>query len=311
MQNNKGGVIFILLDGCRLDAAAENMGYVEHLIEQGKGAKLLVYSQLPSSSRPLYETLFTGLPAWKHGIVNNRTARVSRCENVFSLCRKNGLSTAAAAYHWISELYVKAPFGPEDRIQLEDSCGVEAGAVRHGGAHECGCGVEVDAVKDGGALKGGKAIQKGIYYFEDSYPDSLVFLDGQHLLKGRPDFLLLHTMNIDDAGHRFGGESLEYHQAVMKADILISQFMSGWLSAGYQVVITADHGMTGLGLHNGNTGKQREVPLYLISPKVKPGDFSGQRVDQLFVAPLLCRLLSIEPGSDMIPLERMEVKLFE
>jgi predicted AlkP superfamily pyrophosphatase or phosphodiesterase len=267
-----GKTIFILLDGCGFRAAEENLGYAEHLIEQKFGGKYRIRGELPSLSRPMYETLLTGLPVFRHGISNNLAVRRSNCESVFGLCRKNGLKTAAAAYHWISELYVRAPFSPlSDRIQLE---------------------TESD-------------IQNGIYYFEDCYPDSHVFADAE-FLRGRydPDFLMIHSMNIDDAGHRFTSESREYETSVAKADTVLSSCLPGWLELGYRIVVTADHGMNGSGLHGGNTELQRTVPLYLFAKGTASGDFSEERsVSERCVAPLLCRLLEIAPSSGMMPPE--------
>ena len=61
--------------------------------------------ELPSMSRPMYETSLTGLPSSVHGITHNQVVRPSAFPNVFSLCRQQGLVTAAAAYQWMSELY--------------------------------------------------------------------------------------------------------------------------------------------------------------------------------------------------------------
>lgn len=110
--------IFVLLDGCTYDSAQENLGFLEHLIESGVGSKFKVRGELPSLSRPMYETLLTGLPVCSHLVTNNLVQRLSLKENIFTLCRKNNLNTAAAAYHWVSELYNKTPFNPAtDRIQ--------------------------------------------------------------------------------------------------------------------------------------------------------------------------------------------------
>lgn len=270
--------IFVLLDGCGFGVGERNLGYAEHLVEQGLGAKYRVQGELPSLSRPIYETLLTGLPVCRHGISSNLVVRRSNCTSVFDLCRKNGLKTAAAAYHWISELYVKAPFNyARDRIQLHSS----------------------------------SIIQDGIYYFEDSYPDSHVFADAEFLReRSNPDFLLIHSMNIDDSGHRFTSDSPEYETAAAKANIVLSSCLPQWLEQGCSVLITADHGMNEAGLHGGNTPLQREAPLYLFSAGVLPGDFSGKLISQLSIAPLLCRMLEIEKFDEMKSLEEIEVKFF-
>lgn len=272
--------IFILLDGCGFTAASENLGFPEHLVEQRLGAKYLVRSELPSLSRPMYETLLTGLPVFRHGITNNMVVRRSESTSVFDLCRLNGLKTAAAAYYWISELYMSAPFSRlGDRIQL-DASGL---------------------------------IQNGIYYFEDDYPDSHVFADAE-FLRGRsdPDFLMVHSMNIDDRGHRFTAMSKEYRFAVSAAGVMLSFCLPAWMRMGYNIVVTADHGMDGYGIHGGTTEIERNVPLYLFAAGARAGDFShGTPVSQLAVAPLLCRLLGVEKSKDMTDLSEFGVNFFE
>lgn len=271
--------IFVLLDGCGFGVGERNLGYAEHLVEQGLGAKYRVQGELPSLSRPIYETLLTGLPVCRHGISNNLVVKRSECVSIFDLCRKNGLKTAAAAYHWISELYVKSPFNySTDRMQLN-----------------------TDSI-----------IQDGIYYFEDSYPDSHVFADAEFLReRSNPDFLLIHSMNIDDAGHRFTSDSREYETAAAKANMVLSSCLPQWLEQKCSVLITADHGMNEAGLHGGNTPLQREAPLYLLGEGILPGDFSDGLISQLCIAPLLCRMLGIEKSEEMQSLEDIGVNFFE
>ncbi|PKM49906.1 MAG: nucleotide pyrophosphatase [Firmicutes bacterium HGW-Firmicutes-7] len=271
--------IFILLDGCGFDVATENLGFLEHLVQEGQGGKYKILGELPSSSRPIYETLLTGLSVFSHGIVNNSTVRRSKEISVFDLCVDSGLKTAASAYYWISELYVRAPFDPDnDRIRLQSE----------------------------------SAINYGIYYYEDIYPDSHVFNDAEFLRKNcSPDFLFIHSMNLDDSGHHSGCHSKEHHMTALKVNELMATFMPKWLNAGYQVIVTADHGMSEMGLHGGNTEVQRIVPLYLFSERVRKGSFCESTISQLLIAPLLCDLLGIEKSPKMKNLEDLGVDLFE
>lgn len=271
--------VFIILDGCGYDVATENLGYLEHLAATGIGSKFKVEGELPSLSRPMYETLITGLPVYQHGITNNLVVRTSNQTSIFDLCIENKLTTAASAYYWMSELYVSAPYCHfKDRVQL----------------------------------KGDAKIQHGIYYFEDQYPDSHVIADAEYLRQQyAPDFILVHPMNIDDAGHKFGSNSDEYHNAVANANLFMSTVIPIWLEAGYQIVITADHGMNEHHLHGGNSYVQRMVPLYIISDKVIRGEHTEKTINQLFVAPIICRLLELEPASGMKSLSEMEVDIFE
>jgi len=273
--------IFVLIDGLGYTQATENLGFPEHLIEQGMGIKAKVMSELPSSSRPLYETLLTGLPVVKHGIASNLVVQRSTSKSIFDLCRENNLKTSASAYYWISELYTCAPFDPvQHRIQLN---------------------------QDG-------IIQNGIYYFEDFYPDSHVFAEAEYLRRSfDPDFLFVHSMNVDDAGHKEGSNSALYYKTVAKLNIVLSSVLPLWLREGYQVVITADHGMSDYGLHGGNSPGQRMVPLYIFSNQTihKKGLFDENALPQLMIAPALCALLGIDQSEGMKSLSALGVDLFE
>lgn len=267
--------IFVLLDACQYEAGTRNLGYLEHLVDYKRGAKYKVRGELPSLSRPIYATLLTGLPVCGHGITSNGTAGALRGDNLFSMCKAAGGTTAAAAYYWMSELYNGAAFKKdEDRIRIR---------------------------------KGGM-IDAGIYYWADDYPDSHLFADGEYLRKEfGPDLILYHSMGIDFWGHRKGAGSPEYESAIAEADSILSPLMEIWQKEGYQIVITADHGMNGLGNHGGTDAPQRDVPLYIFSDAVRCGRFEEEYISQLNVAPLLCRLLGILPSETMADLSEIQM----
>ena len=260
-------VIFIVLDGLRFDTAIAQMGYVCRLVEQDKAALYKVKSELPSLSRPLYEVLLTGTPSWINGIGSNQAVRLSTQKSVFHLAREHGLTTAAAAYYWVSELYNRAPFHfIEDREQHR-----------------------LDL-----------PIQHGKFYFEDHYPDSHLFLDAESLRRMYdPDFLYIHSMNIDDAGHKFSSESREYRDAALRADSILAQLLPIWMKEGYEIVITSDHGMNEFANHGGTGEAERDVPLFVISSRCRPGTYIEEYVPQLAVAPLVCDLLDIPCSAEM------------
>jgi predicted AlkP superfamily pyrophosphatase or phosphodiesterase len=263
-------LIFILIDGLRKDTAFAHMGFMEHLLEAGMAARYTVQSELPSLSRPLYEVLMTGTKVIENRIVSNEVRMLSTQQNIFKLARSNRLTTAAAAYCWFSELYNITPFNPVSyRFQNNEEL----------------------------------SIQHGIFYFDDptgSYPDSHLVADAEYLRElFRPDFLLVHPMNVDDAGHKFGGESREYNKAAATIDYVLSNVVPYWLDDGYSILLTADHGMNEY-LHGGNSESERMVPMYVISPKVQPGDYSAKPLPQLMIAPFACNLLGIQKGEKMI-----------
>ncbi|QFT91147.1 2,3-bisphosphoglycerate-independent phosphoglycerate mutase [Bacillus sp. THAF10] len=262
-------LIVVVVDGMRHDLAIENLGFMEHLAASKKATRCQVVSELPSISRPLYEVLLTGTPSSVNGITHNNMVRLSEQESLFHLTKKHGLTNATASYFWVSELYNRAPFHfIEDRDQLHTE----------------------------------KPIQNGRFYWEDHYPDSHLFLDGEFLRRQvNPDFLYIHSMNVDDEGHKFGSNSKEYRARILNVDNLLSELIPIWLKEGYQVVVTADHGMSEWGLHGGTTDGERMVPFYVISDKVKKG-VQDITFGQLAFAPLMCHLMNIDPSANMQPL---------
>ncbi|WP_036667492.1 alkaline phosphatase family protein [Paenibacillus darwinianus] len=260
--------VVIVLDGLRYDVMLSSMGYLNHLIEKNQAALYKVKSELPSLSRPLYEVLLTGTPSCMNGITANSVVRLSRFQSVFHLARNNGLKTAAAAYYWVSELYQRAPFDYfSDRIQHDET----------------------------------KPIQHGMFYYDDSYPDSHLLADAEYLRRSfDPDFLYIHPMNIDDAGHKYTCDSPEYRGMALKMDSLLALLLPEWIEAGYHILITADHGMNADGHHGGTGEAERDVGFIAIGDHFQPGIYTDEYLPQLAVAPLICGLLNIPMSADMV-----------
>lgn len=251
--------IFIILDGLRYDAARSCLGYMEALVAGGEAQIYEVVSQIPSLSRPLYGTLMTGKPPVEHGIVSNAQARKLEIPSVFSLARAAGLVTAAAAYYWFSELYNQAPWQIEHRLTERQDAN----------------------------------IQHGMFYWSDDYPGDHTFADAHVLIeRAKPHFVVVHPMNIDDAGHKHGGDSIGYRQAVRASSAQLSIFLPLWRARGYTVIVTSDHGMNADGNHGGPGVSETHVPLYTVGPDVFTLD-PGVNVSQLALAGTLCELLAI------------------
>lgn len=261
-------LILIVLDGLNAETAFRHWGFMEHLTEEKKAASFMVRSQLPAMSRPLYEVIQTGTTVWEHGIYHNGIDRKTKEVPIFELVKKNGGKTAAAAYHWVYDLYI----GKEKRPELKRF-----------------------------ALEEDGWIDQGLFYWSDYYPDEHLFADGDFLIrKYNPDYILIHPMMIDTLGHDHGSESREYMNQTVKADVLLSHYIVQWMDLGYQIIVTADHGMNAGGQHSGPEDSERKVPLYILSEKIETGDFRDKCIDQLEMAPLCCKLLGIEKSEKMI-----------
>lgn len=262
----KSRVILVILDGLRFDVAQTSMGYLSHLVEYQQASLYKVQAELPTLSRPLYEVLLTGTPVSLNGITANDVVRLSTQTSLFHLATQQGLTTAAAAYSWFSELYNRSPFlSSRDRQQHNSTF----------------------------------PIQHGIFYWQDSYPDSHLLADAEVLRRDwDPDFLLVHPMGIDDAGHRYGSDSQDYRGQAIAMDSLLSHYIPSWREAGYQIVITADHGMNSDGQHGGTLPDVRDVPLVGIGREFTPGIYL-ETVSQLAIAPLICQMLGLSPPPAM------------
>lgn len=199
-------VIVVLVDGLSAEVA-HCMGYLAGMVEAGQGLQATLSCALPSLSRPLYECILTGTTPVESGITHNGVSRLSRQESIFHLARAGGKRTAAAAYHWISELYNQSPWqAARDRFTHDERL----------------------------------PIQHGCFYWDDGYPDSHLLMDGEWLRSQYdPDFLLIHPMGVDDAGHRFGLDSRQYRNQARRMDSLLADLLPQWLAEGYQVVITS------------------------------------------------------------------------
>lgn len=252
-------VILVILDGLAYETAEQCMGFMQGLCEQGSATLYKVQCELPSMSRPLYEAILTGVAPAQSGIVHNHIIRNSNQTSIFSIARRAGLSTAAAAYNWMSELYNRAPW---------------------------------DAVRDRFTNDPEQLIQHGIFYSQDTYPDSHLYLDAEWLrVNHDPDFLLVHPMNIDDAGHRAGFDSAHYRNTTRMSDTHLSEHLAQWMAQGYQILVTADHGMNNDKSHGGTLSEERDVPLYVLGEcfshdaECQPG--------QLDICGAVCELLGI------------------
>lgn len=260
-------VILVLSDGLRYDTAVAGMGYLGHLVDQKLASLYKVTGELPSMSRPMYETIHTGLTVSKHGIVSNLVVRRSTKPNIFQSARQSGKITAAAAYYWFSELYNRAPY---DRIE--------------------------DREVDDQAL----LIQHGRFYTENDHPDIELFATAGMLVRRfNPDYLLVHPMGMDYAGETHGADSQEYRKHAIRQDMWLASYLAEWMEQNYCILVTGDHGINADGLHGGTTPDVREVPLYLIRPEVPGKGDTNETLSHLQIAPTICKLLAIPAPQTM------------
>nr|WP_276598029.1 alkaline phosphatase family protein [Roseateles koreensis] len=248
-----------MADGLRADTARDYMGYLQALREAGRAQWSSLRCELPSLSRPLYATVLTGRRPLEHGLVGNMPAGRYCGDNLIEQLAAHGGKTAVAAYHWFYELLSGEVFDPL--------------LHRH-------------------ALT--PHLSGAAWYCEDEYPDSHLLADAEHLRRTlSPVLLFVHPMGLDHAGHTHGGESAAYAMAARRLDMQLAQLVPRWHQAGYDVLLTSDHGMNADRMHGGALACEREVPLVWAphaahadaAPEELPTDQLGLRA---FVLSQLC-----------------------
>lgn len=234
-------LILLLVDGLRADTARHYMGYLNALHEAGRAQWDTLRCELPSLSRPLYATVLNGQAPLAHGIVGNGHSAQHAGDTLFTDLAAQGRRSAVVAYHWVFELLTGAAFDP---LRHRHACPAQTG------------------------------IEGASWYWEDDYPDSHALADAESLRQQlAPEFLLVHPMGMDLAGHQHGGESSGYSQAARRLDQQLAQVLPRWHAAGYDVLLTSDHGMHADRWHGGPLDIEREVPLLWLpsQPGCPPG----------------------------------------
>jgi predicted AlkP superfamily pyrophosphatase or phosphodiesterase len=261
-------VILVLSDALGYSVAVSGMGYLGHLVENKLASLYKVTAEIPSLSRPIYETIHTGLKTSQHGIISNQVVRLSTCPNIFQLATKAGRVTAAAAYYWFSELYNRAPFDMIEDREVNDSS---------------------------------LPIQHGRFYTQDDSPDiDVLATAGMLVRRYAPDYLLVHPMGMDYIGERDGANSSQYRNHAIRQDSWLSGLISEWISLGYSILVTGDHGMNADGFHGGTMSDVRDVPLfYIAGTEAGLGD-TQKIISQLQIAPTLCKLLGLPIPATMV-----------
>ncbi len=255
-------VYFVIVDGLRVDGM-EEMPYLRDLASRGSYGVMEV--EMPTFSRPAYARIITGASSSVTGINGNFQVRKLHLPTIYDTATGAGLRTGASAYHWFYELTVDEPY-------------------RTSGSHE-----------NRSIADSSLPVQYGYYYddFDFTYDDEEIFLQGKKImLEHNPNLMLVHSMEVDQMGHDYGGVSDEYRDAARRNDSYIRDFVEAIPSpADSIVIVTGDHGHIDRGGHGGPEKPAVEVPLVIFGKGVNNSPASGYT--QLDIAPTLSALLGL------------------
>lgn len=122
-------------------------------------------------------------------------------------------------------------------------------------------------------------------------------------LSQRPNLLVIHLGQLDEAGHAQGAESAAYAQALQEIDRHLKSLLSRLDLRHAVLVVTSTHGHLARGGHGGDEPQVVRIPLVLAGQFItsdKPGETGKSRqieARQIDVAPTVAALLGIPiPG---------------
>ena len=260
-------LLLIILDGVPYRNWRRLFGNLEGWVEQGAARVRRMRSVLPSTSGSCYASIHTGLPPQTHRIWDNADIRRLEFPDVFSALTKAGRRTGAVTHSYWSEFFNRAPFDVVRDIEYDEP----DGPITHGRFHT----------------------MHGYGHANQMTPadyDLFGTLTRLCEVKGI-DYGILHTCTLDSMGHRFFHDCMEMDNACSQLDGNLAPFLHRWRAAGYEVIVTADHGQDDRGHHGGTGEAQRDFAFYYFGDSPLPPE--DEVLDQLALAPSILTRMSV------------------
>ena len=260
-------LLLIVLDGLPWRNWRKFMGNLEGWVQCGEARVWKMRSVLPSTSASCYASIHTGVSPQVHGVVSNETLFRVAQPDIFSEVTKAGGRTGAVAHSFWSIFFNRAPFDLVRDIEYDEP----GGPITHGRFHTMT-----------GYNHKNQMTPSDIDLFA-----TLTMLTERH----RIDYGILHTCTLDSMGHRYGHDCGEMDQALFVMDAQLAAFLPRWRNAGYEVIVTADHGQTDRGHHGGHDEEMQDFALYYFGKGAGPEP--DILLDQLQLAPTVLSRLGI------------------
>jgi len=260
-------LLLIVLDGVPWRNWRRLMGNLEGWVQSGEARVWKMRSVLPSISACCYASIHTGVPPQVHGILSNENRFRVEQPDIFSEVTRAGGITGAVTHSYWSEFFNRFPFDLLADIEYDEP----GGRIAHGRFH---------------TMTG----YNGVNQMTPSDVDLFATLT---MLTRRfdIDYGILHTCTLDSMGHRFGHDCHEMDAACYAMDGMLAAFVPRWLQAGYEVIVTADHGQTDRGHHGGHEDAQQDFALYYFGNAKGPKE--DTLLDQLQLAPTVLKRLGV------------------
>ena len=266
-------LLLILLDGVPYANWRRLFGNLEGWVTSGEAQVWKMRSVLPSTSGTCYASIHTGLPPQVHGIWGNATRRRLEFPDVFSEATKAGLKTGAVTHSFWSEFFNRYPFDLVEDMEYD----APDGPITHGRFH---------------TMTGDSGYNQMTPADVDLFATLTLLCERKGI-----DYGILHTCTLDSMGHRFFHDCEEMDDACYRMDEALASFLARWRRAGFEVIVTADHGQDARGHHGGTTDLQRDFALYYFGPAQGPA--GNVVLDQLALAPTILTRLGVAVPTTM------------
>lgn len=273
-------LLLILIDGVPYANWRRLFGNLEGWVAQGAARVWRMRSVLPSTSASCYVSIHTGLPPQVTGVWGNEAVRRLDHPDIFSEASRAGLRTGAVAHSFWSEFFNRAPFDVVRDIEYDEP----GGPITHGRFH---------------TMYGYNLINQATPADHDLFGTLTRLCEGHGI-----DYGMLHTCTLDSMGHRFGHACAEMDHACYALDAQLAPFVQRWRNAGYEVIVTADHGQDARGHHGGTSDDQRDFALYYFGAAEGPAP--DTLLDQLSLAPGILNRLGVPVPASMAALPLFE-----
>ncbi|PSM17563.1 MULTISPECIES: alkaline phosphatase family protein [Nitratireductor] len=266
-------LLLIVLDGVPWRNWRRLFGNLEGWVQSGEARVWKMRAVLPSISACCYASIHTGVPPQVHGILSNEVRFRVAQPDIFSEVTKAGGKTGAVTHSYWSEFFNRHPFDFVGDIEYDEP----AGPIAHGRFHT----------------------MTGYGHDNQMTPSDVDLFATLSMLAARHgiDYGILHTCTLDSMGHRFGHDNTPMDHACAVMDGMLAAFLPRWLEAGYEVIVTADHGQTDRGHHGGREDLQQDFALYYFGPAAGPDD--DMLLDQLQLAPTILTRLGVPVPATM------------
>lgn len=272
-------LLLIILDGVPWRNWRRLFGNLEGWVQSGEARVWKHRAVLPSISASCYASIHTGVTPAEHGCTGNGNVFRLSHPDVFAQVRAADGVTGAVAHSFWSQFFNRHPFDVVRDVEYDEP---DSTTINHGRFHT----------------------MTGYGHANQMTPCDLdLFATLTNLCQRFGlNYGMLHSCTLDSMGHRFQHESHEMDHACFVMDEMLAPFIRRWREAGYEVIVTADHGQDDRGHHGGRGDLQQDAALYYFGPAEGPSEDTV--IDQLQLAPTILKRLGAP-----VP-ETMKAKVF-